>query len=264
MFDDLRDLVEQLPWVTLAWMTFLGSAIGSFINVVVYRLPRGMSLANPPSYCPHCEHRIRWYDNLPVLGWLRLRGRCRDCHESISARYPLVEAITASGFAAQWIRDVMFSGTDVRQGSLIFLGQIMLFCILLCVSLIDWDGQSIPSSLFVFALIVAMLLLLADDAPIFERGSWTSARSWGSCLLGGLVGLLLSRVAHHVLSRDQLPKPDRAQWGIGALLGIYLGAGLSSVVIIVAIAACATFGRRIVRLRWAWVVTALTWVVILA
>ena len=72
----------------------LGAIIGSFLNVVAYRLPRGESLVHPPSACPSCGARIKPYDNVPVLGWLWLRGKCRACEAPISPRYPIVEAVT--------------------------------------------------------------------------------------------------------------------------------------------------------------------------
>jgi len=72
----------------------LGACVGSFLNVVIYRLPIGESLVSPPSHCPACGSAIRWYDNVPILGWLVLRGRCRDCGVAISSRYAIVEAIT--------------------------------------------------------------------------------------------------------------------------------------------------------------------------
>ncbi|MEA2146241.1 MAG: leader peptidase (prepilin peptidase) / N-methyltransferase, partial [Solirubrobacteraceae bacterium] len=82
--------------VAAVFAAAVGAAIGSFLNVVIYRLPRGESLVHPASHCPGCEHAIRPYDNVPVLAWLWLRGRCRDCRIKISARYPGVEALTAA------------------------------------------------------------------------------------------------------------------------------------------------------------------------
>ena len=73
----------------------LGAAVGSFVNVVVYRLPAGLSLLTPPSRCPHCRTVLKPYDNVPVLGWLWLKGRCRYCQAPIAKRYPLVELVTA-------------------------------------------------------------------------------------------------------------------------------------------------------------------------
>ena len=79
---------------------FVGLLIGSFVNVVAYRIPKGISVIKPPSACPACGHEIRSRDNLPVIGWLLLRGRCRDCLAPISVRYPIVEVATGAAFAA--------------------------------------------------------------------------------------------------------------------------------------------------------------------
>ena len=79
--------------VTALWLGFIGACIGSFLNVVAYRLPRGMSVIWKPSHCPKCNHAIRARDNVPVLGWLWLRGKCRDCGSPISPRYAIVEAV---------------------------------------------------------------------------------------------------------------------------------------------------------------------------
>ena len=82
------------------WLIVFGACIGSFLNVLVYRLPRGKSLVHPPSHCPACGCSIRWYDNVPVFGWINLRGKCRDCQSPISIRYPCVEGFCAVLFAA--------------------------------------------------------------------------------------------------------------------------------------------------------------------
>ena len=73
------------------WFTIVGACVGSFLNVFVYRFPQRKSLSHPPSHCPRCGHLIRWYDNVPVFGWFKLRGKCRDCRLPISIRYPCVE-----------------------------------------------------------------------------------------------------------------------------------------------------------------------------
>ena len=92
--------MPEAAWFIVVWLIVVGAAVGSFLNVVVYRLPLGISLVHPPSHCPKCGKRIPWYDNVPVLGWIMLRGRCRQCHNPISMRYPVVEAITAAMFGA--------------------------------------------------------------------------------------------------------------------------------------------------------------------
>lgn len=85
------------------WLVFLGACIGSFLNVFVYRFPQRKSLVHPPSHCPRCGHLIRWHDNVPVFGWLRLRGKCRDCRLPISVRYPCVEGFCGLLFGCVFV-----------------------------------------------------------------------------------------------------------------------------------------------------------------
>src|SRR5262249_9282282 len=98
------------PWLSLwamellarvfiyVWLFCVGATVGSFLNVVVYRLPRGKNLAHPGSFCPRCGHPIRGYDNIPIVSWLALQGRCRDCRGAISPRYFVVEVVVATTF----------------------------------------------------------------------------------------------------------------------------------------------------------------------
>ena len=90
--------MSDLPW--LIFFMLIGACVGSFLNVVIYRLPEGKSVIHPPSCCPRCGHRLAWYDNVPVLGWLWLRGKCRYCGEPISVQYPIIEAIVAAARVA--------------------------------------------------------------------------------------------------------------------------------------------------------------------
>jgi leader peptidase (prepilin peptidase)/N-methyltransferase len=131
-----------------------GLIVGSFLNVVVFRLPRGESLVAPASHCPTCETPIKPYDNVPVLGWLLLRGRCRACRVQISARYPLVEAITA--LLAVAVVLVKHSPRDVVLG-------LLLVAILVPVALIDFDRRIIPNKIMLPAAVAALVagLLLA-------------------------------------------------------------------------------------------------------
>ena len=131
----------------------LGLAIGSFLNVVIWRVPRGESVINPPSACPRCEKAIRPRDNVPVLGWLLLRGKCRDCGEPISVRYPLVEGGTALLFVVMALR----FGFDPVLPAYLFLAALGV-----ALALIDLDVQRLPDALTLPAYpVVAVLLTMA-------------------------------------------------------------------------------------------------------
>ena len=137
----------------------LGAVFGSFLNVVAYRLPRGESLSRPRSRCPGCLTPVRPYDNVPVLSWLLLRGRCRACREPISARYPLVEA----GTGALCALVVLAKGPD--EDALLGLALVLL---LVPVALIDLDHQIIPNRLMLIgaALAPTLVLLTAPDVLV--------------------------------------------------------------------------------------------------
>ena len=167
----LAEEMNPLLWGTLAfWLAALGGCIGSFLNVVVYRLPRGRNLSYPGSACPHCGHAIRWYHNIPVLGWLMLRGRCYDCKAPIAPRYPIVEAIVAMTFVAAAITGPLMGGMQVNDPlirtaeelpALVwgrYAYHLLLLCVLLAASQIEWDGPS-EDSKFPWRLLWVPLLI---------------------------------------------------------------------------------------------------------
>ncbi len=136
--------------VIVAWLFLFGGAVGSFMNVVVYRLPLGISIVSPPSHCPKCGKLIPWYDNVPILGWIFLRGRCRQCRNPISMRYPVVEAVTAAMFAAVAAVELPYMNRTGFYG--IYPCHMLLLCTLLCAGLIEYDGNRVPWRLFAPAL----------------------------------------------------------------------------------------------------------------
>jgi leader peptidase (prepilin peptidase) / N-methyltransferase len=136
----------------VALATVLGAVFGSFLNVVAYRLPRRESLASPGSRCPRCETPIRARDNIPVLGWLALRGRCRHCREPIAVRYPLVEALSA--LLAVAVVLVKHSPHDLALG-------LTLVAVLIAVALIDLDHRIIPNRITGPAALAAVAIGLA-------------------------------------------------------------------------------------------------------
>ncbi|MFF1529288.1 prepilin peptidase [Cellulomonas sp. NPDC058312] len=146
--------------LVIACSALLGLLVGSFLNVVVWRVPRGESVVSPPSACPACGHRIRSRDNVPVLSWLALRGRCRDCGAPIARRYPLVEAGTALLFA--------LTGWFVSETLTLWALPAMLYlaAVMVALTLIDLDVHRLPDAIVLPSYGVgAGLLLLADLAP---------------------------------------------------------------------------------------------------
>ncbi len=148
--------------VLIAICAVLGLLVGSFLNVVIYRVPRGLSVVSPRSACPSCETPIAERDNVPVVSWLLLRGRCRHCHEPISARYPLVELACAA----------LFAGTAARFGyNWALPAFLVLFAGLLALSVIDVERLILPKAIvWPLSLLVAGLLVVAAAAT----GEWHS------------------------------------------------------------------------------------------
>jgi prepilin signal peptidase PulO-like enzyme (type II secretory pathway) len=170
----LHDLIVSRPWTLAFWVFVVGSAIGSFLNVVIYRMPRGMSLSRPGSHCPRCERPIRWYHNLPIIGWLLLGGKCHDCKGVISPRYPIVELGIAVLFVSTAYLDVYqptfetalnpdptldSAPLDLQLGFrlLAVFTHVWTGCIATAVLLIAWDGQRVPWRLAIAAVAVAAL-----------------------------------------------------------------------------------------------------------
>lgn len=167
----------DLPWLPAAGLVLLGAfglLIGSFLNVVVWRVPRGESVVAPPSACPACGHRIRARDNVPVLSWFVLRGRCRDCRAPIARRYPRVEAGTGALFVLVGLR----LGFSPALPAYLYLAALCL-----ALALIDLDVRRLPDALVLPAYPVLAILLTvaswaADDWPALLRAAIGGAALW--------------------------------------------------------------------------------------
>ena len=158
-----------VEWIWLGFIFALGACIGSFLNVVVYRLPREKSLVSPPSACPSCNTPIRFYNNIPLFSWLLLRGKCPDCEAPISPRYFFVELLTALLFAGfyLWVfwlskRTIGVEGATAmvqffNGGWLFFLVNITLIAVFLAASAIDMELWIIPLELCWFVTIVGLI-----------------------------------------------------------------------------------------------------------
>ncbi len=151
--------MSSLDWVLITWFFIVGACVGSFLNVVVYRLPRGGSLLRPASRCPSCGHSIRPWDNIPVLSWFLLRGRCRDCGAKISWRYPLVEAIIGFWFVS--CSSLALTTTPALKASAwMFSVLFALFgAALFSAALIVRDGAKVPR-LINWVLLISLVLTL--------------------------------------------------------------------------------------------------------
>jgi leader peptidase (prepilin peptidase)/N-methyltransferase len=190
----------------------LGLAVGSFLNVVIHRVPLGLSLVRPASACPHCGTAIRARHNVPVLSWLMLRGRCASCAAPISVRYPIVEAVTAALFVAVTAK----FGLSLELPAYLYLAAIAV-----ALAAIDLDVKRLPDTIVLPSYGVAVLLLL--PAAVFGGG-------WGAAARG-----LAAAAALYVLYRCIALIPNGMGFGdvkLAPLLGFYLGwLGWSSVAV---------------------------------
>jgi leader peptidase (prepilin peptidase)/N-methyltransferase len=184
----------------ILWLIFLfvlGACVGSFLNVVVYRMPRGESIAFPPSHCPGCGRPIKWYDNIPLVSWLLLRGRCRACEARISPRYPIIEGVTAVLVAGLY---ALYFLLDVRDGSgpfadawPMYAAHAVLLCALLASSLVDAEHWIVPLEVCWFATVVGFIAAAADPHPWLPRVPDTT----GAASVGAMIGLGVSLVLQH-------------------------------------------------------------------
>jgi leader peptidase (prepilin peptidase)/N-methyltransferase len=158
----------------------LGLLIGSFLNVVVHRVPRGESVVSPPSACPKCGSQIRNRHNVPVLGWLVLRGRCYDCRSPISARYPLIEAGTGVLFG--------LVGWRFADHPVLLPAYLSFAAIAVSLALIDLDVRRLPNAIVLPSYpVLAVLLALDVDGARLWRAAVGAALLWGFFLLVALV-----------------------------------------------------------------------------
>lgn len=209
--------VHSMKAFAVLWIVSLGATVGSFLNVVAYRMPRNKSVVFNASRCPKCNSNIRPTDNVPIFGWLRLEGRCRNCGNSISSQYPIVEALTAAIFLLLFSVELVSGGANLPLRTpnfysgivfvlfelrwdliLYFLYHSFLFCLVLSWTLIDLDRQKVTN----LAILVSSLLIVAplivhpylQPVPaIVSANSYPLAlpQALLSSLIGGLFGLAI-------------------------------------------------------------------------
>jgi leader peptidase (prepilin peptidase)/N-methyltransferase len=191
-----------MPALEIAFIAVLGAVLGSFLNVVIHRLPLGESLASPGSRCPSCGTPIAPYDNVPVLSWLLLRGRCRHCGASISPRYPTVELLTAAAFAAV----VAVRGFDDD-----LLLELPFVACLIALAGIDLDHKLLPNKIVypmaVYGLVAAAIV---DTGDLVEH------------LIAGACGFLFLFIAVLAYPRGM----GMGDVKLAGAMGLYLGLSL--------------------------------------
>ncbi len=186
----------------------LGAVFGSFLNVVAYRLPRHESLITPASHCPKCGTPVKPYDNIPILSWLLLRGRCRSCSQPISARYPLVEALTGA---------LCLGAVLVHHSAVGIALSVILILLVVPAALIDLEHRIIPNRITGLGAVLALLIGLALDP------SGEPERLIAGAAAGGF--LLLAALAY----------PGGMGMGdvkLAAVMGLFLGAAVAPAIMV--------------------------------
>lgn len=151
----------------LLFAFLLGLCLGSFLNVVIFRLPRGQSLIAPPSRCTRCGYALRWFDNVPVVSWTLLRGRCRRCRAPISVQYPIVELVTGVLFLlVVWL----------TPAGPLMLSRLIFVCILVALFGIDLEHQILPNSITLSGIAIGLIFSVLGPP------------GWLSALIGVLLG----------------------------------------------------------------------------
>lgn len=190
----------------VVYLTLVGAALGSFLNVCLYRWPAGESVVRPRSRCPGCQAIIRWYDNIPVLSWIVLRGRCRDCGRRISIQYPAIELATA----LIWLAAALWQGPGLEA----VRGAIFL-TLLLGIAIIDGKHRIIPDQFSLGGALVGLLI-----------AAWPGGAALGTALVGGAAGYVFMWAVK--LGGEALLK--KPALGVGdihmmAMVGVFLGVG---------------------------------------
>lgn len=210
--------------ITLYILIF-GLVIGCFLNVCIYRIPAKQSIISPPSHCTSCGTRLRPLDLVPVFSYIFLKGKCRYCGERVSARYPIVEGLTAAVFVILYFR---FSF------SVEFLTAIFFSCILICLAFIDFDLKIIPNELVITGLISGVVLFVYN---LFYPVSMYGDRAWYNPLIGMASGagflLLVAMIGSIVYkSEDAMGMGDVK---LLAAVGLFLGWRLTIVALLLAV-----------------------------
>jgi leader peptidase (prepilin peptidase) / N-methyltransferase len=209
--------------------TVIGAVIGSFLNVCIYRLPLGRSVVWPSSACARCGRPLAAWENIPILSWLALGGRCRTCRERISIRYPIVEALTALMFAMAWLQ----YGPGV-----LFVSRLVFGCALIVLFAIDLEHHLLPNVITLPGIAVGFLF------SFFTEPGW----------LASLLGILLGGGLLYAIAEGYYQVRHEEGMGMGdvkmlAMVGAFLGWQLTLVTLMMASVAGSVIGLGLIALR---------------
>ena len=211
-----------MPVILLVYVFLVGACVGSFLNVCAYRWPANESVVRPPSRCPHCGTRLGWRDNIPIFGWIFLRGKCRYCHAPVSVQYPLVELATA----LLWLGSLLRFGVSFRA-----LGSAVFFTILLGIALSDARTYIIPDEFTLGGTVLGIAFSFAPGAIGWKRSLLGAGLGFGLLWLVAVLGKMAFR-------REAMGGGDIKMMAMvgaflgpaGVLLTVFLGALFGTVV----------------------------------
>jgi leader peptidase (prepilin peptidase) / N-methyltransferase len=222
-------LAELPPALAIAIVAAFGAIVGSFLNVCVYRLPLGKSIVWPASACTKCGRELLWYENVPVVSWLALRGRCRTCRTPISVQYPLVEALTATMFGLAW----WYYGPGVLLASRLVLG-----CALIVLFAIDLEHHLLPNIITVPGIAIGFAFSLFTEP------------GWQASLIGIAAGggslYAIAAIYYRVRHEEGLGMGDVKML---AMIGAFLGWKLTLLTLMLASFAGTLIGLLLIATR---------------
>ena len=210
-------LQEVVPLGILIVFSFIfGSCLGSFLNVCIWRIPLGESVVIVPSHCPKCNHKIRWFDNVPVIGFLALGGKCRDCKAPISPRYIIMELLVGALFTLQAV-NIWYNGVEVHA----LIAVIILLSVAVPCAFIDVEHRKLPDKLTYFGMISGVLynwVFIVHPAKNHPDSLLLSLIG----LAAGLIGLgVFAGITGKLMKKRTLGAGDVKYSGfVGALTGL--------------------------------------------
>jgi leader peptidase (prepilin peptidase) / N-methyltransferase len=215
--------------LAMTLLALLGLAVGSFLNVCIHRLPERTSVVSPGSRCPGCGYELRWYDNIPVVSYALLGGRCRSCRSRISIRYPIIEIITMAVFLAHY----RVIGPDI-----ILVPRLFFACLLIVLFAIDLEHHLLPNAITLPGIVVGLLFSLLLPPGIISAAIGT--------LIGGGTLWLIGEAYYRYSGQEGMGGGDVKML---AMIGAFLGWKLAIVTLVFSSIAGALIGMLVLAIR---------------